>query len=200
MMNGASRSHVNGSRPVKVGCQEMDLTVTLAVAGFATICVSANTSTGTAGLLPFFPAFLLNSGLRSAATEARGMPRARRLENREAGVAVNGVYDHGELNSFTYIGNAADGWSLNYGNVVGINDDGTADGSLQATFALTAGDYSLFIGGADIAGTNFQTYGFDVSLTVVPEPSIALLVALGAAVLPRRRRGIFSRGAGSGLP
>ena len=84
MMNGASRSHTcMVAVPVTRDWQEMDLTVTLAVAGFATICVFANTSTGTAGLLPFFPAFLLNSGLRSAATEARGIPRARRLENWE---------------------------------------------------------------------------------------------------------------------
>ena len=84
MINGASRSRTCiVAVPVTRDWQEVDLTVTLAVAGFATICVFANTSTGTAGLLPFFPAFLLNSGLRSAATEARGIPRARRLENWE---------------------------------------------------------------------------------------------------------------------
>ena len=69
--------------PVTRDWQEVDLTVTLADAGFATNCVFANTSTGTAMQLPLFPAFLLNSGLRSAATEARGIPRARRLENWE---------------------------------------------------------------------------------------------------------------------
>ena len=182
--------------------QEVDLTVTLADAGFATLCVFANTSTGTVRLLPLF-------SRRSCSTLGCGALQLRRGAfhvlggwkiGSQAGVSVSRVYGYGEISSLTCIGHAADSGPLNYGNVVGINGDGTADGSLQATFALTAGDHSLFIGGADIAGTNLQTYGFDVSLTVVPEPSIALLVASGAAVLPRRRRGIFSRGAGSGLP
>lgn len=108
-----------------------------------------------------------------------------------------------ELDMSTYIGNAADGTSANYGSAGGINGDGVADGTVGATFTnLPAGDYYLFVGGADYAaqnsadvlagGTTYRTYGISVNVSAVPEPSTYVLLGLGigAAILLRRR---FSR-------
>lgn len=96
-----------------------------------------------------------------------------------------------DLSSFTYIGNAADGTSANYGSAVGINGDGNADGFVTATFFLAAGDYSLFVGGANKAGTSTSSLGIQTAITVVPEPSplgLIGLVALGGLFLLRRKR------------
>ena len=105
---------------------------------------------------------------------------------------------YADLSSFTYIGNAADGTSANYGsspattgyaldasnNVVSfandtIHGDGLADGNLQASFLLGPGDYTIFVGGAQYFGSNNSgadasgSYGFNATLLVsaVPEPS-----------------------------
>jgi hypothetical protein len=102
------------------------------------------------------------------------------------------------LRDFTYIGNAADGNSANYGNAAGIVGDGTADGFVTATFSsLAAGDYSLFVGGANYdlqtteTGPTYPTYGVNVTVGLVPEPSASSLLLGSAALLGllRRRRG-----------
>lgn len=95
------------------------------------------------------------------------------------------------LSYFTYLGHAADGTPANYGAASGINGDGAADNFVTGTFSLPAGDYSVFIGGADYstqAPGPYTTYGITPTLTVVPEPSSALLLALGIPALLRRRR------------
>lgn len=102
------------------------------------------------------------------------------------------------LRSFTYIGHAADGTSANFGSTPGIQGDGNADGILTATFNdLTPGDYSISIGGANYAaqlletGPTFPTYGVNVSVQAVPEPStwamIALASGLGLWIMGRRK-------------
>ena len=100
------------------------------------------------------------------------------------------------LKSFTYIGNAADGILANYGSAAGIFGDGNADGYLTATFTgLAAGDYSLFVGGANYAAQTTEvptkSYGVNVTVGLVPEPSTGSLLLGGAALLGllRRRRG-----------
>ncbi|MEO5913654.1 MAG: PEP-CTERM sorting domain-containing protein [Luteolibacter sp.] len=105
---------------------------------------------------------------------------------------LSGVLYAASLRYFDYIGNVADGTSTNYGSASGINGDGNADGFITATFNLPAGDYSFFLGGANLAsespGPTWTNYGATVSLTVIPEPSCAALAALSCALLFRRKR------------
>ena len=109
-----------------------------------------------------------------------------------AGDSTSGILIPARLASFTYIGHAADGASDNFGNVPGINGDGNADGFVTATFNdLAAGDYSLFIGGANYAAqltetATYPTYGVNVSVQAVPEPSTWALIALGFGFLAWR--------------
>lgn len=110
----------------------------------------------------------------------------------------SGILYAASLRNFTYIGHAADGTTNNYGDVAGINGDGVADGFVSATFDdLAAGDYSLFVGGANYAaqsaepGPTYPTYGISTTVSVVPEPSTWALLALaagGATLLRLRRR------------
>ena len=80
----------------------------------------------------------------------------------------------------------------------GIQGDGNADGFLTATFSdLAPGDYSISIGGANYAaqlletGPTFPTYGVNVSVQAVPEPStwamIVLASGLGLWIMCRRK-------------
>jgi hypothetical protein len=112
-----------------------------------------------------------------------------------------------DLSSFTYIGNAADGSSSNFGtpapsltltdgsNVPNgtINGDGNADGVVSGSFYLSAGDYSVFVGGANYAGVNTNTsYGIQGTFTAVPEPStwglLIVALAMGGLVVRAKKR------------
>ncbi|MBU6182582.1 MAG: PEP-CTERM sorting domain-containing protein [Verrucomicrobia bacterium] len=104
-----------------------------------------------------------------------------------AGDPSSGILIPARLANFTYIGHAADGTSDNFGSVPGIIGDGNADGFVAATFhGLAVGDYSLFVGGANYAAqlaettSPFPTYGVNVSVQAIPEPSTWALIALGA--------------------
>jgi hypothetical protein len=113
-----------------------------------------------------------------------------------AGSPSSGILYSSRLAYFTYIGNAADGNSANYGTAAGIFGDGAADGYLTATFtALAAGDYSLWVGGAnyglqsiETGPSTFPTYGVTVSAALVPEPSTGSLIMSGVALLALLRR------------
>jgi len=89
------------------------------------------------------------------------------------------------LSYFTYVGNAADGSSLNYGDASGVNGDGVADGYVRGSFVLGPGDYSLFVGGANISGTLTNDFAFNTTLSVmaVPETSTYALFGLGALLI-----------------
>lgn len=104
---------------------------------------------------------------------------------------LSGVLYAASLRYFDYKGNIADGTSANYGNATGINGDGIADGYVTATFNLLAGDYSFFVGGANLASeapAPFTNYSATVSLTVIPEPSGILLISLAGGGFALRRR------------
>jgi hypothetical protein len=111
-----------------------------------------------------------------------------------AGSRSSGILYASRLAYFTYISNAADGTSANFGNAAGIVGDGTADGFVTATFtALAAGDYSLWVGGANYGLQNTEastlpTYGVNVTVGLVPEPSTASLILGSAALLGLLRR------------
>jgi hypothetical protein len=117
-----------------------------------------------------------------------------------AGDPASGVLYAARLANFTYVGHLADGTSANYGTEPGIVGDGNADGSVTATFNdLAAGDYSLFVGGAnydaqltETGPTTYPTYAFTATVQTVPEPSTWALLAFGAlagaGVLGRRLR------------
>ena len=104
-----------------------------------------------------------------------------------AGDPTSGILIEARLASFTYMGHAADGTSANFGLAPGINGDGNADGSVTATFhGLAPGSYSFFVGGANYAaqttepGPTYPTYGVNVTVQAVPEPSTYVLLAFGA--------------------
>jgi hypothetical protein len=170
------------------------------------------TQTGAAGV--FLPALSLYAGLGQLSPEQGGHDSAQfSVDNRPAGTEgsfrsladwsigndptyntagdpTSGVLYAPRLANFTYIGHAADGTSANYGNAAGIVGDGMADGSVTATFnGLAAGDYSLFVGGANYdaqlteTGPTYPTYAFTASLQTVPEPSAWALLACGGLVL-----------------
>jgi hypothetical protein len=110
-----------------------------------------------------------------------------------AGDAGSGILIPARLAVFDYIGHAADGTSANFGLAEGIIGDGNADGFVTATFdGLAAGDYSFFVGGANYAaqlvetGAPFPTYGVDVSVQAIPEPSTWAMIALGFGFLAWR--------------
>ena len=112
-----------------------------------------------------------------------------------------------DLSSFTYIGNAADGSSANYGTPAAsltladgsivsnapINGDGNPDGVVTGSFYLTAGDYSVFAGGANYSGVNTNTaYGIQGTFTAVPEPStwglLIVTLTMGGLVIRAKQR------------
>ena len=109
------------------------------------------------------------------------------------------------LSSFVFQGYAVDGTAANFSNanptVVG---DGLADGQVTASFALAAGDYSIFVGGADYWAQNpsnpnlAKSYGLSATLSVTPVPEAqtwALMLAglAGLGALARRRSGRAAR-------
>lgn len=111
-----------------------------------------------------------------------------------AGDPLSGVLIDARLVEFVYIGHAADGTSANFGSAPGINGDGNADGFVTWTFHdLAPGHYSLFVGGANLAGvanesSPWPTFGFDLSVAAVPEPGTVGLLVLGLGLLKLLRR------------
>jgi hypothetical protein len=192
---------------------------TLSEAGDVQITAQRNLlGTGTTGTL--LPAFSLYSGLGQLSPEQGGHDSAQySIDNRQVetegslralgnwsigndptynivGDPTSGILYAPRLAYFTYIGNAADGTSTNYGSAAGIFGDGTADGYLTATFTgLAAGNYSLWVGGAnyglqsvETGPSTFPTYGVTVTAALVPEPSIGFLLLGGATLLTLIRR------------
>jgi hypothetical protein len=184
---------------------------TLAEAGLATINVTADPLRGSSGGIPITPAFSLYSGLLSTGsadydtapitlawlgTLGGIQPRAGALNslgdwkmgNITSVADGGGNFNFSELSSLNYIANAADGTPANYGLNADIQGDGLEDGSITRSFHLAPGNYTVILGGADLDGTNISTFGFNASLTVVPEPSAFLLSVPSCLLLLKRKR------------
>lgn len=101
-----------------------------------------------------------------------------------------------DLSPFSFEGYAVDGTAANFGNAPGVIGDGQADGLVTGTFTLAAGDYSVFVGGADYAAQATsnpdlnKAYGLSLSLNVaaVPEAQTAVLALLGLGLVGWARR------------
>ncbi|MCE4558156.1 PEP-CTERM sorting domain-containing protein [Pelomonas cellulosilytica] len=83
------------------------------------------------------------------------------------------------LSTFTYKGSAA---------------STTANGTVSGTFTLGAGDYTIFVGGNNLAGKSLadstKSYALTLgvsAVTPVPEPQTWLLMGVGAGLLVLRR-------------
>jgi len=195
--------------------------LTLSGTGDVQITAQRNSNPTVSGIVgTFLPAFSLFSGLGQLAPEQGGHDSAefsianrqggtegslRALDNwsigndptyNTAGDPTSGILFAPRLAYFTYIGNAADGTSANYGSAASIFGDGNADGYLTATFTgLAAGNYSLWVGGAnyglqsvETGPSTFPTYGVTVSAALVPEPSTGYILLGGATLLTLLRR------------
>lgn len=91
-------------------------------------------------------------------------------------------------------------WYNNDRNVVWAEDlsylghvSNSTDTSSEATFALPAGSYSIAIG-SNAASGNPARQGYRATLTSVPEPGSALLLAAGLGLLGLRRRRVSAGG------
>lgn len=180
----------------------------LAAVQSVTITVERRAAAGQTGPPDtFLPAFsLFTTPLFVSETHDSSPPTASYLAGlgapaREGALAALSPWkifndDGAEMNFDTLIGHAADGHAANYGNAPGIHGDGTADGRVTATFAnLGAGDYYLFVGGAEYAGqltetATYPVYGIGVTVSAAPEPAGGALLLLGAGTLSllRHRR------------
>jgi len=156
----------------------------------ATITIKAEAFVNTNGVAGLKPAFSVYAGLAHlspAQPDHDGAPitvayldsipgvqegALKTLENWQIGNEDSVVpYDFETMMSkFVYVGHAADGTSANFGSAAGIQGDGTQDGVVQKAFDLPAGDYSIFVGGADYATVDTATYGTKVTLSVGPDP------------------------------
>jgi hypothetical protein len=170
---------------------------TIANPGLVTIQISGETG--------FIPAFSLYSGLchvapdeadHDATVASLNYLNALGTGPKEGSLFALGNWaignDTGMLSHLTYKGNAADGTVANFGIAPGIQGDGTADNYVAGTFALPAGDYSLFIGGADYntqGPAPYTSFTISPTVTVVPEAgNVMLLIAGGIGIMTRRRR------------
>lgn len=96
---------------------------------------------------------------------------------------------------FTYIGSAYDGSPIDYGTGIIPGADGLSDHSVSGVFHLTAGDYSIFVGGADYAdqlASVHPAYGLAGTVSMVPEPETYAMLLAGLGLIgfsaSRRRK------------
>lgn len=172
-----------------------------------TLLTAATVTVSVTSLVPtaFFPALTIFSGLGHAAADAAhpdfdgsattqsylaslGTPTRTGAFNALGNLTIGNDNDAaanyvGSLVTLIYQGSAADGTAGNYGPAAGINGDGNLDGLLTASFDLPAGAYTMAISGAGINNTSTTAYGFNATVSVVPEPGVATLLMAGAATL-----------------
>ncbi|MBX9894448.1 MAG: FxDxF family PEP-CTERM protein [Nitrosomonas sp.] len=93
--------------------------------------------------------------------------------------------DNDPASVFTYVGHAYDGLGIDYGTGVIPGADGLADHAVSKVFHLTAGDYSIFVGGTDYftASTPFPSLGIEGMVAVVPEPETYAMLLAGLGLI-----------------
>jgi hypothetical protein len=172
----------------------------LAEAGLATIRAEAVTS-------GFLPGFTLYTGLLNLTGPSAPYDGSIATVNylnsigQDTSVSARALNSLGDVKMYSdgaigvavesalvYFGNAADGTSSNFGDAALIFGDGTADGIVERAFWLQAGDYTVFLGGANINGTNTANQSARLSLLVIPEPSGILLTGCSVLGFAMRRR------------
>ena len=147
------------------------LTVSGAVGTFVITATGGTTnSTSSAGVYPFdnsgprfLPAFTVYSGL-AVAEAHEGV-----LDTLANSTIAN---DEGASGELLYVGHAADGTSAIYGSNPDIEGDGVSDGVVKKTFTLPTGNYSIFVGGGNNAGSDLGNYGVNLSIKTVLLPVI----------------------------
>lgn len=74
------------------------------------------------------------------------------------------------LSTFVFKGYAVEGSSALFGTATGVAGDGNTDGTVTGSFYLPAGDYTIFVGGADYYTNQNDTtsYGLTGSVSVTP--------------------------------
>lgn len=187
----------------------------------STTFTGSTTGNGTIPDGTFFPGFSIYAGLAHVApvtTEPGGSPDhdfsaiSQDYLTSLGGVAKEGAFNaldtwrmggdnqpgpafdynaYNGLSTFVIKGYGVDGTAANFGSTPGIVGDGLANGSITASFLLPAGDYSIFVGGANYAGANTGTYRLSgtLSASAAPEPGrISLMALAGFGVFLRRRR------------
>lgn len=81
---------------------------------------------------------------------------------------------------------------LTHFQYVGHGMDADHDGDASTTLALGPGDYTVFVGGVDLANKGsanaIKGYGLSLNVSAVPEPSTWLLMLAGVPLLARRLR------------
>ena len=111
------------------------------------------------------------------------------------------------LSTFVFKGYAVDGDSSLFGAVAGVAGDGAADGTITKSFYLEAGDYSIFVGGANYAGQSptpdATSYGLTGSISVTPftfvegDPATGGIGYSYQVSLPANGEGSFSGNVGA---
>jgi len=174
---------------------------TLENAAIVTLSASANASASAIAIGGLLPGFSLYQGLAPAAaydtSTVSSAYRATLGFPTEGSLNAKGSFeignDGGMINKLTFVGYAVDGTIANYslGYQSGIIGDGVADGTVSRTFALGAGSYSLWVGGADYAGQfnplaeTMNKFGVSASIAVaaVPEPETYAMLLAGLGVI-----------------
>lgn len=93
--------------------------------------------------------------------------------------------DNDPASLFTYVGHAYDGLGIDYGTGVIPGADGLADHMVSKVFHLTAGDYSIFVGGTDYLNSSapFTSLGIEGMVAVVPEPETYAMLLAGLGLI-----------------
>lgn len=93
--------------------------------------------------------------------------------------------DNDPASLLTYVGHAYDGLGIDYGTGVIPGADGLADHAVSKVFHLTAGDYSIFVGGTDYLNSSapFTSLGIEGMVAVVPEPETYAMLLAGLGLI-----------------